>query len=350
MNRKWRRIKCWTVVMTGGIFCGLLMPFFAAASDVRQVVAVVTLPVPACETHLTHFVDRLEQIGEESGIDIDLTTIRANGDRQFAETRLKEVLEKGRPDAVATIATLASQAAVTVFKDTGVPVFFFQVSDPVGAGLIQKIGEPTGTNVTGRVFTVPAEVRTDLAMRLVSQAVPPDRPVVFGYIHSTYPSAIGDLRHLKAVEAQTNDFRIAVLEVTYEKGPDGMPAMLAAAARGVQALSDRVDFWWEPQGPMGEHPDYTRLLRDHSMVPVAMGQTMDSVKMGALMHITPDLEAGGREAADLVMAILKGTDPGTLPVTAPARFQLGINLTTALDLNIVVPPDILALAGNHVFR
>jgi putative ABC transport system substrate-binding protein len=81
-----------------------------------------------------------------------------------------------------------------------------------------------------------------------------------------------------------------------------------------------------------------------------MGQTMDSVKMGALMHITPDLEAGGREAADFVASILAGTDPGIIPVTAPARFQLGINLTTALNLNIVVPPDILALAGDHVYK
>jgi putative ABC transport system substrate-binding protein len=161
---------------------------------------------------------------------------------------------------------------------------------------------------------------------------------------------MGDLRQLKAIEAQETRFRFAVHDVMYEKGPDVMPALLAAAAQGVQVLSDRVDFWWEPQGALGEHPDYTRLLLDRSEVPVAMGQTMDSVKMGALMHITPDLEAGGREAADFVAAFLAGTDPGIIPVTAPARFQLGINLTTALNLNIVVPPDILALAGDHVYK
>lgn len=349
MNRWWCKKKRWAVVMAG-IFCGLLLPFYAPAKDVKQVVVVVTMPVPACETHLRYFVDQLEAAGYKDGDNMVLTVIRANGDRQFAETRLSGILEKGRPDAVAAIATLASQAAVTVFKNTGVPVFFFQVTDPVGAGLIDKIGKPTGTNVTGRVFTVPAKVRTDLALRLVTQAIPASRPVVFGYIHSTYPSAMGDFRQLKAIEAQETRFRFAVHDVMYEKGPDVMPALLAAAAQGVQALSDRVDFWWEPQGPMGEHPDYTRLLLDRSAVPIAMGQTMDSVKMGALMHITPDLEAGGREAANFVAAFLQGTDPGTIPVTTPARFQLGINLTTALNLNIVIPPDILALAGNHVYR
>jgi putative tryptophan/tyrosine transport system substrate-binding protein len=349
MNRGLRKKKGWAAVMAG-IFCGLLVPFFAAANDLKQVVVVVTMPVPACESHLTSFVAGLEAAGYKDGTTMTLTIIRANGDREFAETQLSKILAKGRPDVVATIATLASQAAVDVFKDTGVPIFFFQVTDPVGAGLVKKIGEPTGTNVTGRVFTVPAKVRMDFAMRLVSQTVPTDRPVVFGYVHSSYPSAMGDIRQLKAIEQQASDFRFAVHTVPYEKVPEGIPAMLATADQGVQALSDHVDFWWEPQGPLGEHPDYTRLLLDRSAVPIAMGQTMDSVKMGALMHITPDLEAGGREAAEIVAAILEGTDPGIIPVIPPARFQLGINLTTALDLNIVVPPDILALAGKNVYK
>jgi putative tryptophan/tyrosine transport system substrate-binding protein len=349
MNRGWCKRKGWAAVMAGVLFW-LLVPFFAAANDLKQVVVVVTMPVPACEAHLTSFVAGLEAAGYKDGTTMTLTIIRANGDSEFAETQLSKILAKGRPDVVATIATLASQAAVDVFKDTGVPIFFFQVTDPVGAGLVKLIGVPTGTNVTGRVFTVPAQVRTKFVVRLVSQTVPEDRPVVFGYVHSSYPSAMGDLQQLKTIEAQENHFRFATHKVAYEKGANCMSAMLAAAAPGVQALSDHVDFWWEPQGPLGEHPDYTRLLLERSAVPIAMGQTMDSVKMGALMHITPDLEAGGREAAGLVAAILEGADPGTIPVTPPARFQLGINLSTALDLNIVVPPDILALAGKNVYK
>ena len=101
---------------------------------------------------------------------------------------------------------------------------------------------------------------------------------------------------------------------------------------------------------MGELNEYTRLLLNHSAIPIAIGQSLESVKLGALLNISPDLEASGREAARLVDAILKGTDPGEIPVTPPAKFQLGINLTTALKLNIVVPPDMLELAGEHVYR
>jgi len=340
--------KIFTAVLAGVLFLGL--SFSAAAKPFKNVVVIVTMPVPACETHLAAFVSQLTELGYKDGENMALTIIRANGDRAFAETELQKVVKAGRPDVVATIATLASQAAVNVLKNTDVPVFFFQVSDPVGAGLVEKIGEPTGTNVSGRTFTVPAEVRTSLVMRLAGRTIPEKRPVRFGYIHSTYPSAKGDMLALAAVEKFRNDMVFDTYEIPYKKVPEGVPEMLAKAVAGIHTLSDTVDFWWEPQGPLGELDAFTRLLLDRSTVPVAMGQTMESVKMGALMHITPDLVAGGEEAAKLVDAILKDADPGTIPVTAPATFTLGINIATALRLHIVVPPDILELAGDNIYR
>ncbi len=81
-----------------------------------------------------------------------------------------------------------------------------------------------------------------------------------------------------------------------------------------------------------------------------MGNNKASVQQGALLHITPDIEASAREAAIFVDAILKGANPGKIPITPPAKFQIGINLSTALKLDIVVPPDMLDLAGDHVYR
>ena len=142
----------------------------------------VTMPVATCEEHLKYFLFRLTELGYKKGDNLDLDVIRANGDRLFAEQELRKIVKQGKPDAVVTIATLASQAALNVFKGTDVPIFFFQVSDPVGSGLISKIGEKTGTNVTGRVFGVPNEVRINMTMRLVGQAME-KRPLRFGYIY-----------------------------------------------------------------------------------------------------------------------------------------------------------------------
>ena len=68
------------------------------------------------------------------------------------------------------------------------------------------------------------------------------------------------------------------------------------------------------------------------------------------MHITPNLEAAGREVALLADKILKGKDPGQIPVTPPLKFDLGFNLSTALKLKIVIPPDMLKLAGKNIYR
>ena len=337
-----------TILVVTAFF--LSSPFSVKAGEPKRVVVIVTMPVPACEAHLKWFITQLNDLGYKDRETMDLIVIRANGDQQYAEDELQKVMKTGEPDAVATIATLASQAALKVLKGMKVPIFFFQVSDPVGAGLIKKIGEPTGTNVSGRIFTVPREIRIGLVMRLVGQTIPKNKPIRFGYIHSTYPSAMGGFQELKSFENNRNNIRFESYPVTYEKVPQGVPAMLTAAKSGIHAISDKVDFWWEPQGPLGELHDYTHLLLDNSIIPIAMGQTLESVKAGALLHITPDLEASGREAAKFVDALLKGTDPGKIPVIPPSKFQFGINLTTALKLNIVVPPDILDLAGDHVYR
>jgi putative ABC transport system substrate-binding protein len=126
--------------------------------------------------------------------------------------------------------------------------------------------------------------------------------------------------------------------------------MIEETRNAVQELADIVDFWMEPSGPLGETSEYTEILLEHSTVPIAFGMKLDSVKMGALIHVTPNMEASGREAALVAVRILTGENPGQIPVTPPSDFDLGLNLATALRLNIVVPPDILQLAGEHVYR
>ncbi len=319
------------------------------AGELKRVVVIVTMPVATCEAHLKWLVVQLNDLGYKDGSNMDLSIIRANGNRDFAEKELQKILKNGKPDVVAAIATLASQAAYHVLKGSDVPIFFFQVSDPIGAGLIKKIGVPTGTNITGRVHTVPSGVRVNMALRLVEQ-ITTKRPVRFGYIHSTYPSSVGDIKALKNITNKRDDLIFESYQIQYEKVPDGTPKMFADTKKGIKAISGKVDFWWQPQGPLAEIENYTQLLINHSDIPVVMGNNKAAVKKGALLHITSDLEAGGREAAIFMDAILKGADPGEIPVTPPSKFHIGINLTTALKLNIVVPPDMLDLAGDNVYR
>lgn len=332
------------------VACFFLFLLSAQASQIKNIVVIVTMPVPVCDSNLKWFLAELDRLGYKDGETMNLRIIRANGDREFAENELRKIIKIRKPDAVATIATLASQAAMTVLKDTNIPIFFSNVSDPVGAGLIKKVGKPTGTNISGRVFTVPKEVRLEVARRLARQIVSEDKPIRLGYIFSSYSSSVGEYKRLQTIARENADIQLESYRLDYKKVPEGIASMFADVKSGIKALSGKVDFWWEPQGPLGELPEYTRLLLDNSKIPILMGQKLESVAMGALLHITPDAREGGREAAEFVDAILKGADPGQIPVKASSVFQVGINLTTALKLNIVVPSDIIELAGEHLYR
>ena len=318
-------------------------------NNLKKIILIETMPVPAVLESTYWFVTQLKDMGYKEGKDFNLRILKANGDRTKAETLLRDALSKDPPDVVVTNATLASQSAAKVLKGSKIPIVFFTVGDPVGAGLIKKIGVPTGTHITGKVKSLPSKIRIDIIFRLVGQIVK-SRPIRLGYIYPTYPSSIGDLRKLQAASEGSKDIVFVPYQIECRKIPSGLPAMLEDTVAGIRALSGQVDFWWESAGPLGEVPEYTQILLDHSSLPIAVGHRMDSVKMGALACINASFEASGRETAMLVDAILKGTDPGDIPTTPPTSFNLGINLTTALKIDVVVPPDIMELAGRHIYK
>ncbi len=320
-----------------------------AAETIKRIIILETMPVPNVLEHTRWFVTQLKDMGYREGQNMNLTILKADGDRQKAKMLLKKSLARERPDIVVTNATLASQAAAKILQGTKIPLIFFTVSDPVGAGLIKKIGVPTGTNITGRVYTVDRTVKINMIMRLVGQTAS-KRPIRLGFIHSSYPSAVGDLRELQKIAAKREDVTIIPYRFAYRQFPEGMPAMIIDVQKGIAALKGKADFWIEPLGPLGEVREYTKTLSDYSSLPIVMGTKLDSVKMGALLSVTPAIEASGRETAMLADAILKGTDPGKIPVTPPASFQIGINLMTALKMKIVVPQELLELAGSNVYR
>lgn len=315
----------------------------------KRVVLLKTMPVRVVINHSNSFVRQLEQLGYRHGESIELIEYDANGDRDRAESFLIGILNQSPPDLVVTSATLASQAAHKVLRNTGVPMVFFTVSDPVGVGLIKKIGIPTGTNVTGRVHMLDRQTKINVAMRLIGggNEMPPVR---FGIIHSTYPSAMGDVRELKKIARTRKDLQFIVRRITYRKVPKGLTTMISDVIKAIAEIEQSVDFWWEVSGPLAETKEYRHALQGNSDKAIAMGLTTHAAEMGALVALSPNESSSGIEAAHLAASILKGADPGKIAVTEPAEFDLAINLGTALRLGIVIPPDIMKLAGDNIYQ
>jgi putative ABC transport system substrate-binding protein len=327
----------------------LLAPLTGHSADTKRIIVLETMPVAAVVEQSRHFRHHLERMATEDGIPLEVVLLKAGGDRTRAERLLQEAVSGAPPDLVVAVATMAAQAAVARLGGTKTPILFLCVSDPVGAFIVEAVGVPTGTNITGRVYTVSRRSKIRMVMRLVEQRKG-SHPIRFGFIHSSYPSAVGDIEALQNIARERADVTFVAHQLPYRQVPDGLPAMLADVKKAIEALADPVDYWWEPSGPLGETTEYTRTLLAESEHAIAFGTKLSSVEMGALLHVTPDWEASGRETAAIARAILNGADPGSIPVTPPETFLLGLNLTTALKLGLVIPPDLMQLAGPHVYR
>lgn len=328
----------------------LLTAIQLSASEIRakRVVLLQTMSVLPVLNHSREFVSHLENLGYMQGNNLDLTILNAEGERSKAEELLREELANGSVDLVVTSATLASQVAHKLLADSNIPQIFFTVSDPVGAGLVPVLNRPNENKITGKVHSVPRSTKIEMILRLLSIKTS-SKPIRFGFIYSSYPSSVGDFHLLQEAATSIPEVEFIPFKVKYSAMEDGLDEMLTGVKAGIKELNGRIDYWFEPAGPLGETKEYTRVLRDSSNHPIIYGTNLESVRHGALIHITPQDAATGYEAAQLAVAILQGRFAGDFPVTAPKNVDLGINLATALKMGIVVPSDLVELAGKNLY-
>lgn len=335
------------------VICSCLLVLFnvslSMGKDFKRIILLETMDVKVVRDRSHWLKVQLKDLGYREGVNMELLVLKANGSAEHAEALLQEALDKDTPDLVVSNATLASKAAAKLLKGTNIPQLFVTVSDPIGAGLVEKTGVPSGKNITGRVHNITRETKVKLVLRLIQGKVI-TRPIRFGYIHSSYPSSVGDIRQLKAIAENNKDITFISYEITYKKFPENIDYMLEELAKGLKQLEGEIDFLWEPLEPFAESIEYNKLLQSQATVPVVYGVNRESAQIGALIYLAPDPEGEGREVGVLADKILKGEPAGNIPVIPPVKFNLGINVTTAQKMNIVVPPDILRLARGNIFH
>lgn len=346
-GKKRNPLKLFFMVLFVVIF--LIPPSSGTTTELKHIILLETMNVKVVSDRSHWFQVQMKELGYNEGINMRLIVLKAKGNAHLAESLLKDALERKKPDLVLSNATLASIAAAKLLKSTNIPQIFFTVSDPVGAGLVESIGPSTGKNITGRVHNITRETKVKLVLRLIENQIN-TRPIRFGYIHSTYPSSMGDLRQLEKLAEKSQEIAFIPYGIRYKDFPENIDYMLKELSKGLKQLDGKIDFLWEPLGPFAESIEYNKLLNKEATVPVVYGVNRESAQVGALIYLTPDAEAEGREVAVLADRILNGEDPGDIPVIPPIKFNLGVNLRTAQKMNVVIPPDILKLAKENIFH
>ena len=209
------------------------------------------------------------------------------------------------------------------------------VGDPVRLGLIASLARPGG-NVTGTSFDVALEVFSK-ELELLRDTLPKVRRVAI-LSNSGNPSQEVAVRDLKAA-ARSLRLQLQLLPV---RGPvefeDAFGAMEREHADALLVVADSM---------FNLHRARLAALAAKNRLPSMYG-FREFVEAGGLMSYGPSVADVFRRAATFVDKILKGAKPANLPVEQPTKFELVINLKTAKQIGLTIPPSVLARADRVI--
>jgi putative tryptophan/tyrosine transport system substrate-binding protein len=227
-----------------------------------------------------------------------------------------------------TVTRAAKQATVTI------PIVFAQESDPVGSGFVSSLARPGG-NITG-LSTLGPELRKK-RLELLKEIVPKlSHVAVLGT-----STVSGHARFLKETEpaAAALGVKLQFLDVL---DPKDIETAFRAASKG------HVDGLLVLSGPiLNSHRTQVLDLAMQSRLP-AIYNFPEFVEAGGLMTYGVSTSDLFRRSATYVDKILKGRKPADLPVEQPTKFELVINLKTAKQIGLTIPPSVLARADRVI--
>ena len=289
----------------------------ALAEPVR--VAVVQ---PLTHTSLNQIRDTIVSELEASNVEFEIVTRNAEGDSAALSTILENVKSDG-VDILVPIATNTAQSAKMVFEDTGIPVVFAAVSDPVAAGLT---GDDCGF-ITGVSNNIPAgEI-----VNLISDFQPDYARIGFLYTSSETNS----VSTINAAKAFCDENGIAYEEVSIANLSELQTAVETLISKGVDALYTGND-----NSIASAMSTYIDVAYEYG-IPVYCGAD-SMVADGGFATIGVDYVQLGRQVAAIVARVADGEQPEDIPYETLAEYARFVNLQAADRIGIEVPDDILA--------
>jgi putative ABC transport system substrate-binding protein len=237
------------------------------------------------------------------------------------------------PDVILANGTPAVAALQKATRS--VPVVFVVVTDPVGTGFVDSLARP-GANITG-FSTFEPEIGGKW-LELLKEAAPGLRRIA-GILDPAFSGFAGVWR---AVENLAPKSGVTVTSVVFRSPADDLESALAGFAR-------------EPGGGLIVLPTAINNMARNRIFSLAARHRLPAVYPFRFYAVDGGLMAYGfdppdlfRRSASYVDRILKGEKPADLPVQAPVKYQMVINLKTAKELGLDVPPSVLARADEVI--
>jgi putative ABC transport system substrate-binding protein len=315
---------------------GATWPLAARAQQgkrVRRVGVLMnsTAESPDAQSHLAAFRQALERLGWKEGRDLQIDTRWAGGANEGTRQLAAELIAFA-PDLI--VAAGGPVAAAIRTASRTVPIVLAQAVDPVGAGFVDSLSRPGG-NVTGFMqFEYGLSAKW---LELVKEIAPAVRRIAI-LRDPTNQAGIGQWA---VMQAAASSFAMELSPISVREVDEierGIDAFARGADRGlIVPVSARA--------VIHKRMIIAQVAR-HKLP--AVYPYRDFVTDGGLISYGPNLTDQYRRAAGYVDRILKGEKPADLPVQAPIKYELVINLKTAKSLGLTVPPTLLVRADEVI--
>jgi putative tryptophan/tyrosine transport system substrate-binding protein len=310
-------------------------PLAARAQQPRRVAVLMANYAPTDregQASIAAFLETLQKHGWSEGRNLRIDARWDAGDAAHMRASVAEVV-RAAPDVIvaATNSVVAELARLT----STLPVVFTRVADPVGSGFVASIARPGG-NITG--FQASDAALGGKWIGVLKEAVPDLKRAAMIYGSDSG----GNVAFLRAAQASAPAAGIELTAIDLKATGEIEPSVAAFAERLNGGLI------------VVPHP-YTNAKRG-SIITLAARHRLPAIYAyrffaaeGGLISYGPDQIDQWRGAAGYVDRILRGEKPGDLPVQAPTKYELVVNLATARALGLAIPPA-LPLRADEVIE
>jgi putative ABC transport system substrate-binding protein len=309
-------------------------PLAARAQQVERVRRIGLLTGIAGEDAQTKiriaaFLLELQKLGWTEGRNVRID-IRAGAGNLATTRKYAAELVALAPDVI--LATGSTPVALLLEATHAIPIVFAIVVDPMGAGFIEKLSRPGG-NATG--FMMFDYSLSGKWLELLKQVVP---SVMQAAVLRDSAAGVGQFAVIQAV-APSLGLEVSTINVGEPREIDRAITAFAREPNGALVVT---------AGPptVVNRDLIVALAARHKLPAVYFDRTF--VAGGGLMSYGPDLVGQFQQAASYVDRILKGEKPANMPVQAPTKYELAINLKTAKALGLSVPQSLLARADEVI--
>ncbi|HCL65946.1 MAG TPA: ABC transporter permease [Rhizobium sp.] len=303
----------------------LILP--AKAEEVTVAVTAI-VEHPALDAARDGVKEALAEAGYKEGENLKFVYESAQGNPGTAAQIARQFVGDA-PNVIVPISTPSAQAVVSATRD--IPVVFTAVSDPLGAELIKDMEKPGG-NVTGLSDMSPVADH----VALIKEITPNAKSI--GFIYNT--AEANSVSTLAALKAEAEKAGLTIVESVATKSSE-----VQGAAR---ALVGRVDVIYVPtDNTIVSAFEAAVGVAEEAKIPLYAGDT-DSVNRGALAALGFNYFDVGKQTGEIVVRVLKGENPGDIPVRVAAGTDLVINQKAAAKMGVTFPESVTSRATKTI--